>query len=136
VIVRLAADGECLGVHRIVNDPFELSAVMAYAGESPWVVIEATYGWYWAVDLLQDLGAIVHLANPKALTRRAAHHRGHQPNGLGRATTSSDRSGGEVGGARGEPSRGGVELGTDRGLVIRVRPSLVDGRRGSHWVCV
>ena len=67
VIVRLAADGERLGVHRIVNDPFELSAVMACAGESPRVVIEATYGWYWAVDLLQDLGAIVHLANPKAL---------------------------------------------------------------------
>ena len=31
------------------------------------MVIEATYGWYWAVDLLQELGATVHLANPKAL---------------------------------------------------------------------
>jgi transposase len=31
------------------------------------VVIEAIYGWYWVVDLLQDLGATVHLANPKAL---------------------------------------------------------------------
>ena len=31
------------------------------------MVIEATYGWYWAVDLLQDLGATVHLANPNAL---------------------------------------------------------------------
>jgi hypothetical protein len=31
------------------------------------VVIEATYGWYWVVDLLQELGARVHLANPKAL---------------------------------------------------------------------
>jgi transposase len=31
------------------------------------VVIEATYGWYWAVDVLQDLGARVYLANPKAL---------------------------------------------------------------------
>ena len=29
--------------------------------------IEATYGWYWAVQLLQDLGATVHLANPNAL---------------------------------------------------------------------
>jgi IS30 family transposase len=36
-------------------------------GESPEVVIEATYGWYWAVQLLQDLGAVVHLANPRAL---------------------------------------------------------------------
>ena len=31
------------------------------------MVIEATYGWYWAVQLLQDLGARVHLANPNAL---------------------------------------------------------------------
>ena len=67
VIVRLSVDGERLGVHRIVNDPFELSAVMAMCGEAPAVVIEATYGWYWAVDLLQDLGATVHLANPNAL---------------------------------------------------------------------
>jgi hypothetical protein len=31
------------------------------------VVIEATYGWYWVVDLLADNGARVHLANPQAL---------------------------------------------------------------------
>ena len=31
------------------------------------MVIEATYGWYWVVDVLQELGATVHLANPKAL---------------------------------------------------------------------
>jgi hypothetical protein len=31
------------------------------------VVIEVTYGWYWVVDLLQELGATVHSANPKAL---------------------------------------------------------------------
>lgn len=67
VIVRLSADGERLGLHRIVNDPCELSAVIAQCGASPQVVIEATYGWYWAVDLLQDLGAVVHLANPRAL---------------------------------------------------------------------
>ena len=28
------------------------------------VVIEATYGWYWAVDLLADAGFSVHLAHP------------------------------------------------------------------------
>jgi transposase len=67
VIVRLSSDGERLGVHRIVNDPFELSTVLAQCGEAPRVVIEATYGWYWAVDLLQDLGATVYLANPNAL---------------------------------------------------------------------
>jgi transposase len=67
VIVRVSADGERLGLHRIVNDPCELTAVMTHCGEAPEVVIEATYGWYWAVQLLQDLGATVHLANPNAL---------------------------------------------------------------------
>jgi transposase len=67
VLVRLSADGERLGVHRIVNDPCELTAVMSLCGDAPEVVIEATYGWYWAVQLLQDLGATVHLANPNAL---------------------------------------------------------------------
>src|SRR5205823_13314818 len=33
----------------------------------PEVVIEATYGWYWVVDLLRANGATVHLANPNAL---------------------------------------------------------------------
>ncbi len=67
VIVRLSADGERLGVYRIVNDPCELVNVVGLCGEAPEVVIEATYGWYWAVDLLQALGATVHLANPNAL---------------------------------------------------------------------
>jgi transposase len=29
------------------------------------VVIEATYGWYWAVDLLEEMGYAVHLAHPR-----------------------------------------------------------------------
>src|SRR5207244_11690016 len=33
----------------------------------PEVLIAATDGWYWSVDLLQDLGARVQLANPRAL---------------------------------------------------------------------
>jgi transposase len=28
------------------------------------VVLEATYGWYWAADALAELGAHVHLAHP------------------------------------------------------------------------
>ncbi len=67
VIVRVSASGERLGLHRIVNEPFDLAEVIALCGEAPQVVIEATYGWYWAVDLLQELGAVVHLANPRAL---------------------------------------------------------------------
>jgi len=34
------------------------------AGPAPQVVLEATYGWYWAVETLQQLGARVHLAHP------------------------------------------------------------------------
>src|SRR6266571_1527891 len=67
VIVRLSSAGERLAVTRVANEVGEIAAVIADAGESPHVVIEATYGWYWVVDLLQELGATVHLANPKAL---------------------------------------------------------------------
>jgi hypothetical protein len=28
------------------------------------VVVEATYGWYWAADVLEAAGAEVHLAHP------------------------------------------------------------------------
>jgi transposase len=37
---------------------------MVRAGEAPEVVLEATYGWYWAADALAELGAKVHLAHP------------------------------------------------------------------------
>src|SRR5207245_1632499 len=33
-------------------------------GSDPEVVVAATYGWYWAVDLLADNGLSVHLAHP------------------------------------------------------------------------
>ena len=64
VIVRSTEAGEALEVVRITNDLDSLAAVMARAGEAPQVVIEATYGWYWAVDALQAGGAQVHLAHP------------------------------------------------------------------------
>jgi transposase len=67
VVVRMSASGKRLAVVRIANDPAELSTAVAAAGPEPEVVIEATYGWYWAVDLLQAMGARVHLANPNAL---------------------------------------------------------------------
>src|SRR5579863_1187362 len=36
---------------------------MAEAGDAPEVVLESTYGWYWAADLLKELGCNVHLAH-------------------------------------------------------------------------
>jgi Transposase len=67
VIARVSAAGEHLGTERLVNDPLKLAAAVAAAGPDPEVVIEATHGWYWVVDLLADNGARVHLANPQAL---------------------------------------------------------------------
>jgi transposase len=64
VIVRTTDAGEVLETARIVNDADRLSSVLARAGESPEVVLEATYGWYWAVDVLAEAGAQVHLAHP------------------------------------------------------------------------
>ena len=64
VIVRTTEGGEVLEAVRIVNDVERLASVMARAGECPEVVLEATYGWYWAVDALQAGGASVHLAHP------------------------------------------------------------------------
>ena len=49
---------------RIDNDPVALGLEIAKAGESPEVVLEATYGWYWAADALREAGAHVHLAHP------------------------------------------------------------------------
>jgi transposase len=64
VLVRMTEAGERLETVRISNDREYLREVMARAGEAPEVVLEATYGWYWAADTLAELGAMVHLAHP------------------------------------------------------------------------
>jgi hypothetical protein len=64
VIVRMTPEGEQLNSVRIDNDPVALGLELAKAGPDPEVVLEATYGWYWAVDTLQAAGARVHLAHP------------------------------------------------------------------------
>ncbi len=64
VIVRQTPDGEVVDTVRIDNDPVALAHEVAKAGDDPEVVVEATYGWYWAVDVLEACGATVHLAHP------------------------------------------------------------------------
>ena len=64
VLVRMTEDGRRLGMARITNSPQELRKEIARAGKSPKVVLEATYGWYWAADTLASAGADVHLAHP------------------------------------------------------------------------
>jgi len=64
VIVRMTEAGQVLETTRIVNDADRLAAVLRRAGESPEVVLEATYGWYWAADVIAAEGASAHLAHP------------------------------------------------------------------------
>jgi transposase len=73
VLVRMTEDERRLGTARITNSAVELRKALAAAGTNPRVVLEATYGWYWAADVLQAAGAEVHLAHPlgvKAFTYR------------------------------------------------------------------
>src|SRR5690349_13276057 len=74
VIVRQTEAGEHLATARIVNGPAELMAEIGKAGTRPEVVLEATYGWYWAADVLADAGARVHLAHPLGI-KGFAHRR-------------------------------------------------------------
>lgn len=67
VIVTMDGAGEVVSTVRIDNDPVVLAAEVAKAGPDADVVVEATYGWYWAVDVLQELGVRVHLAHPLGL---------------------------------------------------------------------
>src|SRR5690349_6590252 len=60
----MTSAGERLETVRIDNDPVALALEIAKAGPDPEVVLEATYGWYWAADVLAAQGARVHLAHP------------------------------------------------------------------------
>jgi len=64
VLVRMSMDGRKLETVRIENSPAALRRVLARCGQRPLVVLEATYGWYWAADVLAAAGAEVRLAHP------------------------------------------------------------------------
>ena len=64
VVVILDENGSRVSSRRIENSLLNLSAAVAEAGPDPEVVLEATWGWYWAADVLQDMGCRVHLAHP------------------------------------------------------------------------
>ena len=46
------------------NDREAFAAEIAEAAEHPEVDLEACYGWYWLADLVDELGANLHLAHP------------------------------------------------------------------------
>src|SRR4051794_41971600 len=64
VLVRTTDVGELLEAVQITNSPLALAEVLTRAGEHPEVVLEATYGWYWASDTLAEGDAVTHLAHP------------------------------------------------------------------------
>jgi len=64
VVVILDEDGTRVSSRRIDNSPLALAAAVGEAGPSPEVVLEATWGWYWAADVLAEAGCRVHLAHP------------------------------------------------------------------------
>ena len=65
MIVRRSGEGETLEVSHVDNDDLlAFERAVTAAGEHPEVVLEASYGWYWATDLLEELGCKVHLAHP------------------------------------------------------------------------
>lgn len=64
VVVRKDHDGRVIDTVRIDNDPVALAAAVGAAGPDARVVMEATYGWYWAADVIADSGGCLHLAHP------------------------------------------------------------------------
>jgi hypothetical protein len=71
VVVRISPGGTRLSVVPIDNSPAALAEAVTAAGDHPQLVLEATCGWYWAVDALQATGANVHLVAPSKLTASA-----------------------------------------------------------------
>ena len=73
VVAIIDDAGTELGWVRIDNDPKVLVREVRKAGRGAPVAIEATYGWYWAVDALLAARFDVHLAHPygmKAMRKR------------------------------------------------------------------
>src|SRR4051794_1554695 len=63
-IAVLDESGKQLLSRRIVNDPQTFLELLAGIDGESNVALEATYGWEWLADVLQDAGYELHLAHP------------------------------------------------------------------------
>src|SRR5512132_4103773 len=63
-VAALDETGAQLLSRRIVNDPQTFLALLDGIEGECRVALEATYGWEWLADLLQDAGYELHLAHP------------------------------------------------------------------------
>jgi transposase len=65
VVVVLNEDGHRVSWSRIDNTAANLAAeIVAAGGPVAEVAMEATWGWYWAADVIAECGATLHLAHP------------------------------------------------------------------------
>ena len=68
VVVVLNEDGDRVSWSRIDNTPENLAfEITAAGGPQADVALEATWGWYWAADVIEGCGARLHLAHPLAI---------------------------------------------------------------------
>src|ERR671910_228035 len=68
VVVVLNEDGHRVSWSRIDNTPANLAAeIVAAGGPAAEVAMEATWGWYWAADVIAECGARLHLAHPSGI---------------------------------------------------------------------
>jgi transposase len=67
VIGRMDEAGKVLSTVRVLNDPVQFALAVAEAGPGAEVALGATFGYYWAADVLKEAGAHVHLVHPLGL---------------------------------------------------------------------
>ncbi len=63
-VAVLGDDGTQLLSRRIVNDPATFLELLAEIEGESRIALEATYGWEWLAELLEDSGFEFHLAHP------------------------------------------------------------------------
>jgi transposase len=75
-IMEKSPDGEIRAVERARLEHYDKNAMRAWLSrldrEMP-VALEATFGWPWVADLLEELGHPVHLAHPPVVRALAKH---------------------------------------------------------------
>jgi transposase len=63
-VAAVAQDGGELLSRRVPNDPELLLSLLAEIDGESKIALEATYGWEWLAELLEDAGYELHLAHP------------------------------------------------------------------------
>ncbi len=87
VVVVLNAAGDRVSWSRIDNSPAELARELTAAGPDAEVAMEATWGWYWAADVIAECGYRLHLAHPLGI---AAYENRRVKNDIADATLLAD----------------------------------------------